>query len=68
MSIINQAASLVTMSLNTLGKVVSITDNVLNAVHTVSVVVDTTTSAYADVIILQVNINAAATKLQLGNI
>ena len=68
MSIINQAASLVTMSLNTLGKVVSITDNVLNAVHTVSVVVDTTTTVYADVIILQVNINAEATKLQLGNI
>ena len=68
MSIINQATALVSMSLNTVVKAVSIADNLLNAVHTVSTVVDTTTTIYADVIILQVNINAEATKLQLGNI
>ena len=68
MSIINQTKALVAMSLNTAVKAVSIADNLLNSIHTVSTVVDTTTTIYAEVIILQVNINAAATKLQLGNI
>jgi len=68
MSIINQATALVSMSLNTVVKAVSIADNLLNAVHTVSTVVDTTTTIYSEVIILQVNLNAQATKLGLTNV
>lgn len=68
MTIINQTKALVAMSLNTAVKAVSIADNLLNSIHTVSAVIDSTTTIYAEVIILQVNINAEATKLQLGNI
>ena len=67
MTIINQTKALVAMSLNTAVKAVSIADNLLNSIHTVSAVIDSTTTIYAEVIILQVNINAEATKLQLGN-